>query len=121
MPAGVAWSRRWMRQALPRRAGSVCCWYHGGNWHRVNAMARQVLHSTPAQSVDAEDMQESAVAYASSIGATEWETEALATLQHVRSDPARQGGCYINGPHRSQAMLEAGVPRTVVLDHVYET
>ncbi|MGM9470352.1 nucleic acid/nucleotide deaminase domain-containing protein [Streptomyces murinus] len=31
------------------------------------------------------------------------------------------GGGYVNGQHRAQAMLEAGVRRTVVLRYVYET
>ncbi|GAA4031002.1 hypothetical protein [Streptomyces plumbiresistens] len=46
MPAGVPWWRRWVRQVLPLRGARTCCWYHGGDWHTVNAMALQV--STPA-------------------------------------------------------------------------
>ncbi|MEC4575082.1 hypothetical protein [Streptomyces virginiae] len=121
MPAGVHWWRRWTRQVLPRRATRTCCWYHGGDWHRVNAMALQVLSDARAQSVGADDVQEFAVAYAASISATDWETEALSTLFSTWDaiQPDGEGG-YINGQHRSQAMLEAGVRRTVVLRHVYE-
>ncbi|GGS29285.1 hypothetical protein Snoj_25580 [Streptomyces nojiriensis] len=121
MPTGVPWWRRWTRQLLPRRAARVCCWYHGGDWHRVNEMALQVLRDARAQVVEAEAMQEFSVKYAASAGATDWETTALATLFSTCDaiQPDSEGG-YINGQHRSQAMLEAGVPSTVVLRHVYD-
>ncbi|MGW2272592.1 hypothetical protein [Streptomyces yangpuensis] len=121
MPAGVPWWRRWLRQVMPQEATRTCCWYHGGDWHRVNAMALQVLRGARAQSLRAEDVEEFAVAYAALVGATDWETEALATLFNTWDaiQPDSEGG-YINGQHRSQAMLEAGVRRTVVLRHVYE-
>lgn len=122
MPAGVPWWRRWMRQVLPRRGDArSCCWYHGGDWHTVNAMALQVLDRVRAQSVDPDDMEEFATAHAAAAGASRWQGEALATLFSVADaiQPASETG-YINGQHRAQAMLEAGVRRTVVLHHVYE-
>jgi hypothetical protein len=72
MPAGVPWWRRRLRQALPRRGARSCCWYHGGDWHTVNAMA--------LQGVDGDDMEEFAIAHAAVAGATEWQSEALAAL-----------------------------------------
>ncbi|GLF98028.1 hypothetical protein [Streptomyces yaizuensis] len=121
MPAGVRWWRRWARQMRPRRAAWSCCWYHGGGWRAVSVMALDVLRRARAQGVEAEDMQESAVAHAAAAGATGWETEALAGLFSVADaiQPDSEGG-YINGQHRGQALLEAGVRRTVVLRHVYE-
>ncbi|WP_329167301.1 hypothetical protein OHB49_44430 (plasmid) [Streptomyces sp. NBC_01717] len=122
MPTGVPWWRRWVRQVLPRRSVRTCCWYHGGDWHTVNAMALQVLERARAQSVAPDDMEEFATAHAAAAGATRWQTEALATLFNTADaiQPASEAG-YINGQHRAQAMLEAGVRRTVVLHHVYET
>jgi hypothetical protein len=121
MPAGVPWWRRWMRQILPRRGARTCCWYHGGDWHTVNAMALQVLQRARAQSVEADDMEEFATAHAIAAGATRWETEALATLFNTGDAIQPSSGTgYINGQHRAQAMLEAGVRRTVVLHHVDE-
>ncbi|MFE1476485.1 hypothetical protein ACFW6N_21865 [Streptomyces cyaneofuscatus] len=122
MPTGVPWWRRWMRQVLPDRGARSCCWYHGGDWHTVNALALQVLDRARAQSVDPDDMEEFATAHATAAGATQWESEALATLFSIGDaiQPASEPG-YINGQHRAQAMLEAGVRRTVVLHHVYET
>ena len=120
MPAGVSWWRRWTRQVLPDRGARTCCWYHGGDWHAVNAMALEVLERARAQSVEPDDMEEFATAHAAA--ATRWQTEALASLFNVANaiQPASQTG-YINGQHRAQAMLEAGVRRTVVLHHVDET
>ncbi|MER0476777.1 hypothetical protein ABR737_00120 [Streptomyces sp. Edi2] len=122
MPAGVPWWRRWTRQMLPRRGARTCCWYHGGDWHTVNAMALQVLERARAQSVDPDGMEEFAAAHAAAAGSTRWQTEALATLFNTVDaiQPASETG-YINGQHRAQAMLEAGVRRTVVLHHPYET
>ncbi|WP_331739637.1 hypothetical protein OG613_44165 (plasmid) [Streptomyces sp. NBC_00015] len=123
MPAGVPWWRRWTRQVLPHRGDArTCCWYHGGDWHAVNAMALEVLERARARSVDPDDMQEFAIAHANAAGASRWQTEALASLFSVSNalQPASQTG-YINGQHRAQAMLEAGVRRTVVLHHVDET
>ncbi|MFI0169502.1 hypothetical protein [Streptomyces sp. NPDC017095] len=123
MPAGVRWWRRGLRQVVPRRGGArTCCWYHGGDWHRVTAMALQVLQSSRAQSVSPGGMEEFATAHAAEAGATRWETEALATLFSIADAIQPSSGTgYINGQHRSQAMLEAGVRRTVVLRHVDET
>ncbi|MER6563185.1 hypothetical protein ABT300_36735 [Streptomyces sp. NPDC001027] len=122
MPAGVPWWRRWTRQVLPRRGARTCCWYHGGDWHAVNAMALEVLEQARVQSVEPGDMTELAVAHAASAGATRWQTEALASLFSVSDaiQPASEAG-YVNGQHRAQAMLEAGVRRTVVLHHVDRT
>ncbi|MDX3695026.1 hypothetical protein PV726_32750 [Streptomyces europaeiscabiei] len=123
MPAGVSWWRRWMRQVLPRRGDArSCCWYHGGDWRMVNVMALQVLQRARAQSVDPDDMEEFATAHAAAAGATQWQTEALATLFNTADaiQPSSASG-YINGQHRAQAMLDAGVRRTVVLRHVDET
>ncbi|MEV5177972.1 hypothetical protein AB0L10_44870 [Streptomyces flaveolus] len=122
MPASVPWWRRWLRQILPRRSARSCCWYHGGDWHAVNALALQVLGRARAQGVDGDDMMDFAIAHATAVGVGGWQTEALATLFSIGDaiQPDSEGG-YINGQHRAQAMLEAGVRRTVVLRYVYES
>ncbi|TLQ39187.1 hypothetical protein [Streptomyces marianii] len=119
MPAGVPWWRRWTRQLLPNRTVRTCCWYHGGDWHKVNALALEALRRSREQAVDPDDMREFAVSHAAAAGATDWETEALATLFCLGDaiQPDREVR-YINGQHRAQAMLDAGVRRTVVLRHI---
>jgi hypothetical protein len=123
MPAGVPWWRRWTRQVLPDRGiARTCCWYHGGDWHSVNAMALELLERARAQSMEPDGMKEFAIAHADAAGASQWQTEALASLFSISNaiQPASRTG-YINGQHRAQAMLEAGVRRTVVLHYVDET
>ncbi|MFD9030763.1 hypothetical protein ACFVZW_06325 [Streptomyces sp. NPDC059567] len=85
----------------------------------VNAMALQVLEQAQTQSVDPYDMEEFALAHATEAGATNWQTEALATLCNVWDAIMPDNEVrYVNGQHRSQAMLDAGVRRTVVLHHI---
>ncbi|MFF3326499.1 hypothetical protein [Streptomyces sp. NPDC002889] len=117
MLAGVGWRRRFMRQLLPYRGPARdCCWYHGGDWHAVAAMALDVLKRARAQRVAADDMEQYAVEQAAAARATAWQTQALATLFSTADaiQPDSQAG-YINGQHRAQALLEAGVHRIVVL------
>lgn len=121
-PAGVSWWRRRLRQALPRRGARSCCWYHGGDWHAVSTLALQVLRRARAQGVEPDDMEEFAIAHAAAAGVTGWQVEALATLFNTDDaiQPSSETG-YVNGQHRTQAMIEAGVRRTVVLRTVDET
>ncbi|MFD3334630.1 hypothetical protein ACFWV1_18520 [Streptomyces sp. NPDC058700] len=122
MPAGISWWRRWARQILPRRGARTCCWYHGGDWHTVNTMALQVLKQARARSVDPQDMTNLAVDHATATGATDWQTQALTSLFSIANaiQPGSQSS-YINGQHRAQAMLDAGVRRTVALHYVHRT
>ncbi|MGW4599307.1 hypothetical protein ACWEOA_29055 [Streptomyces sp. NPDC004457] len=121
MPAGVPWWRRQLRQMRPRHDARSCCWYHGGGWHRVNAMAIEVLRRARAQGVDPDGMEGFATAHAVASGVTRWDTEALATLFSIANAIQPSSGTgYINGRHRTQAMLEAGIRRTVVLHLVDE-
>lgn len=53
----VPWWRRWLRQALPRCGARDCCWYHGGDWYTVDAMALEILEQAQTQSVDPYDME----------------------------------------------------------------
>lgn len=121
MPAGVPGWRRWLRQVRPYRGVRSCCWYHGGDWHAVSALALQVLRRALAQGVEGEDLEDFATAQAAAAGAGAWQTQALATLFSLGDaiQPDSENG-YVNGQHRAQAMLEAGVRRTVVLRFVDE-
>ncbi|MFD9606503.1 hypothetical protein [Streptomyces sp. NPDC059970] len=123
MPAGVPWSGgtghgRCCRVAPPVPAAGITAATGTRSapwpWRCSSGPARRPW------SLD--DMREFAVAHAAAAGATAWETEALATLFDTGDaiQPDRDVR-YINGQHRSQAMLEAGVRRTVVLRHVSAT
>ncbi|MFM9373226.1 hypothetical protein [Streptomyces sp. Da 82-17] len=118
MPAGIGWARRWIRQIRPRRGSRTCCWYHRGDWHEVNAMARKVLQRARAADVEPKDMETFAREHAAASGADAWQTKALATLFNVDDAIVADGEGYVNGQHRAQAMLDAGVRTTIVLQVV---
>ncbi|MFG2304527.1 hypothetical protein [Actinacidiphila glaucinigra] len=119
MPSGIRWWRRWARQARPRRGSRTCCWYHGGDWHQVNAMALEVLAHARAASVSADSMENLALEHAATAGADRWQTQALATLFNTAHAIDADSRGYTNGQHRAQAMLDAGVRHTVVLSIVW--
>ncbi|MFH9969034.1 hypothetical protein ACH4PR_48545 [Streptomyces mirabilis] len=83
-------------------------------------MALDVLQRARAQAVTPEDIEQYAVAHATAAGASRWQGEALATLFNVANaiQPSSEPG-YINGQHPTQALLDAGVRRTVVLRMVW--
>ncbi|MQS16434.1 hypothetical protein F7Q99_30630 [Streptomyces kaniharaensis] len=120
MPAGTSWWRRWWRQAVPTRQVHDCCWYHRGDWHTVNRMAIAILAEGTEAGVAADDMADFADERAMKAGADEWQQEALYSLFSlgVAIMPC-EGGGYVNGQHRSQAMLDAGVRHTVVVRDVW--
>ncbi|MFH9967832.1 hypothetical protein ACH4PR_41845 [Streptomyces mirabilis] len=109
-------SRSWTDRLLRRR----CCWYHSGDWHRVNDMALTALSRARDEDVKAEGMTRYADAYAAAAGASKWERAALYSLYcpPVAIQPSGDdyiSNSFINGQHRVQAMRDAGVGRTVVL------
>lgn len=71
--------------------------------------------------MDPDDTEEFATGHAAEAGATRRETEAPAILFSIANALQPSGGGYINGRHLAQAVLEAGVRRTVVPHHADET
>jgi len=120
MPAGAPWWRRWWRQAVPSRGVRDCCWYHRGNWHTVNQMAIAILAQGTKAAIAAEDMADFADERATAAGADDWQREALLSLFNlaVAIQPS-EGGGFVNGQHRAQAMMDAGARRTVVVRDVW--
>ncbi|MEH1057355.1 hypothetical protein V6U89_19385 [Micromonospora sp. CPCC 206171] len=118
MPTGVRWWRRIARQLVPRRGGSTCCWYHGGDWHTVSDAAIQLVQQARTAGVPARDI----AAYVGEQAAEDatlsaWEREALATLVSPAwaIQPFESARGFVNGQHRAQALLDAGVRRTIVM------
>ncbi|MFE0461234.1 hypothetical protein ACFW1A_18505 [Kitasatospora sp. NPDC058965] len=122
MPDGTPWWRRWLRQAVPVRGARDCCWYHGGDWHEASRLAIEILTQALRQDIPAEDMVGFADTYALKAGTGQWIREALESLFNVATavQPSSAGG-YTNGQHRSEAMIAAGVRRTVVLRYEWAT
>jgi hypothetical protein len=101
----------------PWRAQGDCCWYHGATGHRSPVgrygwCARRRRATSP--------MTRSPCSWwAEADGVSPWELAALDSLVDptvgifVERDGTRS--IYVNGQHRAQAMLDAGVRRTLVV------
>ena len=123
MPTSTPWWRRLGRQLVPRRTGRDCCWYHQGDWHKVNKTAIRFLHQAQRAGISTTGWDDNICTYvmnwARGEGITGWDLEALTSLfiepiqvQRCVSEWLRD---YGEGQHRSHAMIDTGVRRTVVL------
>ncbi|MEV4708709.1 hypothetical protein [Actinoplanes sp. NPDC049316] len=117
MASGVPWWRRLGRQLVPRRGGRGCCWYHGGDWHSVSRLAVRLARQARAAGVTFDDTATWVTSHPDVQALSMWERDALLSLfvDTIRPDarwPSSEG--YNNGQHRAQALLEAGVRRTVI-------
>ncbi|MDH2426441.1 hypothetical protein [Sphaerisporangium sp. TRM90804] len=124
MSAGLGWQRL-ARQLAPRTIVRDCCWYHGGNWHRAAAAVIRLVRRAQRDGVAVEDVHQAVLDAAEGEGMSEWEVDAVASLASLADaiQVTRFAGwrttSYINGQHRAQAMLEAGVRCTVTVDWKY--
>ncbi|MGP3920550.1 hypothetical protein [Nonomuraea sp. 10N515B] len=127
MPTGISWARRIARQLAPRHQARPCCWYHGGDWHRVSATAIRLVRQAQHAGVAAHDIHDFVRDAAQAEGLSGWELDALHTLVcpgdgiQLTVPAGHRRTFYINGQHKSQALLDAGVRRTIVIDWVAPT
>jgi len=117
MSAGVPWWRRIGRQLIPRRGPRSCCWYHGGDWRTVSAVAIRLVRQAQAAGVAHDELEAFLMGHADFEKLSAWEQAALwsllfDTIRPYKPWPFRDG--YNNGQHRAQAMIDAGVRRTLV-------
>lgn len=116
MTARGVLGRRLLRQLVPRRTGRGCCRYHEGDWHAVSALAVKMLGAARRAGIEDMQLYAWAVERAGVQGLTEWQVSALKTLLSPAVSIHVGKGSYTNGNHRTRAMLDAGVRRTVVTD-----
>ena len=118
MTARISWWRRLARQMAPRRGARDYCWYHSGDWHRVSALAIQLAREAQRAGTAFEDVPGYAREHADRLDLIQWERESLDSLLYDTVRPYRplrdRTLGYNNGQHRAQAMLDAGVRRTLV-------
>lgn len=114
---------RLARQLRPRRQVRTCCRYHSGDWYQAARLARNLLREAGrARLRDGEDLHDRAEQLAEAAGVDPWQREAALSLLDpadgikIAIDAGTGQGFYINGQHRAQLMLEAGVRRTIVVD-----
>lgn len=117
MPVGVPWWRRLGRQLIARRGARTCCWYHGGDWHVVSRVAVRLTAQARTSGVAFDETVGYVLSQPAARALTGWEQQALYslmtdTIRPYSSWPRRKG--YNNGQHRAQAMIDAGVRRTLV-------
>lgn len=108
------WRRRF-RQQVPRRGSRDCCWFHGGDWHVVSGLAVRLLSEVVNNGEAEQDEIEvtgQMLDGARAEDLTAWEREAFESLLYFPISV--EDGEYINGRHRSSAMMAAGVRATVV-------
>ncbi|MFZ0120738.1 MAG: carboxymuconolactone decarboxylase family protein [Pseudonocardiaceae bacterium] len=120
MPVGVPWWRRLVRQVLPSRRTEYCCWYQSGDWHKVSETAIRLVRQSQRNAVPTDGIASHVLAQAETEGLTGWELDALDTIvspaDGIQIEPDGDGHrFYINGQHRAQALLDAGVHRTIVI------
>lgn len=120
MPAGTPWLRRLFRQFFPHRGRLGCCWYHGGDWHQVTAAAIRLVRRAQATTSDSDVIYDAVMNQAKAEHMEGWALAALDSLvmagggiQVERDDDGRRW--YVNGQHRAQALLDAGVRRTITI------
>jgi hypothetical protein len=120
MPPGAPWWRWAARQIIPRRRGRACCWMHQGSWHRVSKTAIALVCQAQRAGVTGEEIYEHVRAQAEAAGMSGWELGALKALvsyaDGIQVDTCEDGSrFYINGQHKTRAMLDEGVRRTIVI------
>ncbi len=114
------WWRCLARQVIPRHATRDCCYYHQVNWRQVSAAAIRVTRQARRERLAGEAFGDRVAVLAAAQGLPKQEEEALADLltDHSAIQPGprfRLRAGYINGRHRTTAMLDAGVRRTIIV------
>lgn len=98
-----------------------CCYYHSVDWRAVSAAAIRIVRRARREGLAGEAIGERADELAEPQGLTGEEELALAELltDHSGIQPGRRAllgrRYYTNGRHRTSAMLDSGVRRTVVI------
>lgn len=92
-------------------AGRSCCWYHCGDWQFVSCVAVDLLDQARRRGVTEDDLIHDVLQRVADLRLDTWRSQALASLFQ---DPIEVDGLWVNGQHRGQAMLDAGVGQTVM-------
>lgn len=92
-------------------AGRTCCWYHGGDWHYVSGVAVDLLEQARRRGVTEDDLVHDVLQHAADLELDTWQSDALQSLFLA---PIEVDSLWVNGQHRGQAMLDAGVRETVM-------
>lgn len=108
------------RQLVRRRSLRDCCYYHSINWHLVSATAIQITQPARTEGVAGEEITDRVLELARASNLPVADRQVLVELLDAGTGVQIEHGLdghrfYINGRHRTTAMLDAGVRRTVVI------
>jgi hypothetical protein len=120
MPRVTSWLRWTARQLFPLRHPSTCCWMHQGSWRQVSKTAITLVRQAQRAGLGPYDIYGHVLDQARAAGTEGWEFDALEALVNsgdgIQLDKYDNGRrFYINGQHKTRAMLDQGVRRTVVI------
>lgn len=111
---------------IPRRQPRDSCYFHGIGWHRVSVAAIRITRQAPSEGLSGKASADRASEIVLAEDLTHEEQWALTELlsdgtviQVSRGDDGRR--YYINRRHRTTAMLEADVRRTVMIGGTCQT
>ena len=118
--AAPPWWRCLARQVIPRRVVRDCCYYHRVDWRQVSAAAVRVTRQARREKLAGEAFGDRVAELAVAQRLPALEEDALAHLltDHSAIQPGprfRLRAGYTNGRHRTAAMLDNGVRRTVIV------
>lgn len=108
------------RQLMPRYTPRRCCWMHQGDWRQVSRTAITLVRQAHRDGVAGDDIHRHVVAQARAAGITGWQLDALDCLVNsadgIQLDTDENGRrFFINGQHKTRAMLDQGVRRTIIV------
>jgi hypothetical protein len=120
MPPRRPWWRDALRQLAPQHTGRDCCWMHQGDWHQVSRTAITLVRQAQCDGIVGEDICGHVLSQARAAGVTGWQLDALECLVNcydgIQLDTGDDGRrFFINGQHKTRAMLDQGVRRTIIV------
>lgn len=97
--------------------GSVCCWYHGGDWHRPAQDAIDLVAAAENEAIAGTAIATDVLRRARALNLDDWEQSALMSLVCVsQALGVDSAGDWINGQHRGFVLKQQGVPQVLVVD-----
>lgn len=109
----AARARRWSRG---RRPG--CCWYHAQDWHAASEQAICLLDAARRDGLTDRELADNLSERTAALQVPKEQRQALRTLMspgYAIDASLGPNGAYTNGNHRSRALRDAGVQRTVMI------
>jgi hypothetical protein len=116
MPSTHGWLQRLWRQVFPVHTTRQCCWYHGGDWHQVTRLLVEETRRSAPDGLLLDGDEREAVIRGIEARTDEDSWLCRAALSVLLDPMGANAGGWVNGQHRGQAMIDAGVRQTLLLE-----